>query len=149
MGFLDRFKRDRLMTAAELSERSKVDGIKYRDLQVVEQLARQGADLLLPRHTLFYLYFASEDMARAAAGKLVSHGLTAQVRGPEFYGDSWKPDAPNPWGVVAESRDKALIPDFLRDMSDLCEGLADGLGGEYDGWEAGLDDVQRAAHQRG
>lgn len=145
MGFLDRFKRDKPMNAAELGERSKVDGIKYRELQVVAQLVKMGADLKAPRHTLFFVYFATEAAARTAANKLESRGLTAQVRGPEFYGDTMQPADPFKWGVVAESPDTPLIPDFLRDTVDLCEALADELGGEYDGWEAGPDLEQSAA----
>lgn len=132
MAIFKKHKRDdRPMTPAELMERSKVDGIRYRDLQVVAQLEKLGYNLNAPRHVLFYLYFPGKDQAETAAEALRARGHQVGLREPRT--------AILDWAVVAESRDRALIPDFLRDTVDFCEDLAKKHGGRYDGWEAGPD----------
>ena len=128
------------MTADEMNERSKVDGIRYKELQVVAQLAQLGADLRAPPHTLFFLYFPDEASSAPVAEVLRGRGLEANVREPS--------KEITEWAVIAESRDHALIPDFLRDTVDLCEELAERHGGTYDGWEAGLTDAEAAAHKK-
>ncbi|MCB2412882.1 ribonuclease E inhibitor RraB [Demequina sp. TTPB684] len=145
MGILDRFRRDRPLSDAELDERSQVDGIKYRDLQIVGQLTQVGADIKAPRPTVFYLYFPAHATAMAAADALGAEGFAAAV-GPlpeEYLAEH--PDAPNPWRVTAERSDRALVPDFLREAVDRCAAIADEFGGEYDGWECGLNDAEVAA----
>lgn len=134
-------KDDRPMTDAELNERSRVDGIRFKELQVVAQLMKIGADLKAPRHTLFYLYFPDEASAAPVAEALRGAGLSAEVKEP------W--EKVREWAVIAECRDRALIPDFLRDTVDLCEELAAAHGGEYDGWEAGMTEAEAAARKKG
>jgi hypothetical protein len=144
MGILDRFRRDRPMSDAELDQRSQVDGIKYRDLQVVGQLTQMGADLKAPRPTVFYLYFPALATGTAAADALRAEGFRVTVGPlPEDY-LAEHPDAPNPWRVTAERADKALVPDFLRETVDRCAQIADEFGGEYDGWECGFNDAEVA-----
>jgi hypothetical protein len=139
MGFLDRFKKDRPMTEAELEERTKVDGIKYRDLGVVSQLMQHGADLMAPREVIFYLYLPDADSAERAASPLRAAGLEVSLPGPNEEYLAEHPEAPRQWPVIAKSFDRALIPDFLRETTDLCADVAAEHGGEYDGWEAGLN----------
>lgn len=149
MGFLDRFRRDKPMTDAELNERSEVDGIKYRDLQVVASLQHHGATLTLPRQLVFFLYFADASTARTVDGEFVRRGFNVRsVEGEEEY-RMHVPESRYPWAVIAERYDKALVPNFLRETIDLCEELAEKYGGEYDGWEAGLDEEQMKALKRG
>ena len=50
MGFRDIFRK-----APALTDRSKVDGIFYRDLQVCAQLVKHGMSLENAVHSLFYL----------------------------------------------------------------------------------------------
>jgi hypothetical protein len=45
------------------------------------------------------------------------------------------PDFPDQWGVICE-RHAVTSPDFVREADDFFQGLADGHGAEYDGWEA-------------
>jgi hypothetical protein len=45
-------------------------------------------------------------------------------------------------------RDRALIPDFLRETDAVCTQLAADFRGEYDGWEAGTTDAEAAALKR-
>ncbi len=146
MGLLDRFRRNRPMSEPELDERSQVDGIKYRDLQIVGQLTQMGADLEAPRHTVFYSYFPAQATGMAAADALRAEGfaVTLAPLPEEFLKEH--PDAPNPWRVVAERHDRALIPDFLRDSVDKCTAIAHEFGGQYDGWECGLTDAEAAAY---
>lgn len=127
------------MTADDLNQRSRVDGIRYKELEVVAQLVKLGADLRAPRHALFFLYFADEASSAPVAEALRGAGLSAEVKEP------W--EKIREWAVIAESRDRALIPDFLRDTVDLCEELAAAHGGTYDGWEAGLTDAEAAARK--
>ena len=144
MGFLDRFRRDRPLSDAELDERSEVDGIKFRDLQILGQLTQMGADLKAPRHTIFYSYFPAQATGTAAADALRAEGFAVTV-GPlpvEFLAEH--PEAPNPWRVTAERKDRALVPDFLRDSVDRCAAIASEFGGQYDGWECGLTDAEAA-----
>jgi len=139
MGLLDRFRKDRPMTAEELDERSQVDGIKYRDLQLVGQLTQMGADLNAPRHVLFYLYLPDAAAAERAAAALRAAGLQTESPGPNEAYQAEHPEEPVTWPVIAESRDRGLIPDFLRETTDLCAEVAAANDGEYDGWEAGLN----------
>ena len=145
MGFLDRFRRSRPLSESELNERSHVDGVRYRDLQILGQLTQMGADLHAIRHTVFYSYFPAQVTATAAADALRAKGFAVTVSPlpEEFLIEH--PEAPNPWRVTAERRDRGLIPDFLRESVDLCAAVADEFGGQYDGWECGLTEVEAAA----
>ncbi len=150
MGILDRFRRDRPLSDAELEERSQVDGIKFRDLQIVGQLTQIGADLKAPRHTVFSLYFPAQATAMAGADAMRAEGFSVTVRPlPEDFLAA-HPEHLNPWRVTAERKDRALIPDFLREAVDLSGAIADEFGGNYDGWECGLTEAEeemRKAHQ--
>lgn len=132
------------MSEEELDGRSQVDGIKYRDLQILGQLTQMGADLKAPRHTVFYAYYPAEATATAAADALRAEGFAVTVSPlPEDFLRE-HPEAPNPWRVTAERRDRGLIPDFLRESVDRCAAVADEFGGHYDGWECGLTDAEAA-----
>ena len=131
MGFLDLFRR-----GPALTDRSKVDGLRYADLQVCAEMTKLGFDLREPVHSLFYLYFPNKTAADAAAADLAARGLSVGVREPWSDGEV----KVEQWGVIAESRVNALIPDFLRETVDACEAVAAAHGGEYDGWEAGPAD---------
>jgi len=104
-----------------------------------------GADLQAPRHTVFYAYFPSEATGTAAADALSAEGFAVTVAPlPEEFLLEHR-EAPNPWRVTAERKDRALIPDFLRDSVDRCTAIAHEFGGQYDGWECGLTDAEAAA----
>ena len=146
MGFLDRFKRDRPMTDAELAERSQVDGIRYRDLQVVGVMVEQaGINIRAPRELVFYSYFPTKAVATAFAAAQAGLGLDFKVSKMDDEYLAEHPDEPNPWSVKGTSMDRAMVPDFLRDTIDALEDGAAAAGGVYDGWEAGLTDAEAAA----
>jgi hypothetical protein len=130
-----------LMTARMMLERSEVDGIRYKELRVVKSLLNMGADLTQPRHVVFYLYFSRKSNAVAAAKVLRRRGHQVSVHEP------WE-KIPQ-WATIAETRNRAIIPNFLRETVDVCEALADRHDGEFDGWEAGLTEAEvRARAER-
>ncbi len=63
--------------------------IESMDGQVIAQLRNAGADLRLPRDTVHYLYFQTEDGASIAAEQLQAHGLTAVVQPAAAGSDPW------------------------------------------------------------
>lgn len=112
-----------------MNERSPQLGVKYKDLMVLDQLRKAGADLAAPRHVIYYAYAPTEPVAQAMAREAGAEGYTASVREP-------LPNFPGQWSVICETH-TVTSPDFVRDADDFFEGLADRHGAEYDGWEAG------------
>ena len=113
----------------DLEARSPQLGIKNKDLQVLGQLMAQGADLTKPRHALYYLYFASGDAADTGAEEGRAAGYGCSVREPLA-------EDPDQWSLVCERPDAVLDPPGVIASDNLIQGIADRLGGEFDGWEA-------------
>jgi Regulator of ribonuclease activity B len=109
--------------------RSPELGVKYKDLALMGQLLQQGADLTKPRHALYYLYFAGRDAAESGAVDARAAGYSCDVRDP-------LPEYPGQWSLVCERPDAVLDPTGVNAADDLFQGIADRLGGEFDGWEA-------------
>ena len=109
--------------------RSPQLGIKNKDVLLLGQLMQQGANLTLPRHALYYLYFASKSAAEAGADEGRTAGYTCEVREP-------LPQYPDQWSLVCERQDAVLDPNGVNAADELFEGIADRLGGDFDGWEA-------------
>ena len=130
MGLFDRLKRSR-HDEVDPEERSPKLGIKYKDLMVVEQLVKAGADLSEPRHWIYYLYLPTETLAEQAATEARAAGWEAEAR-PSADETSTQ------WCVVAEQHDVVFTPALLIDADNLFQGIADRLGGDYDGWEASV-----------
>lgn len=110
------------------NERSPQLGLKYKDLMLLDQLMKSGADLTATRHVIYYSYTPSKEVAQAMEGEAAAAGWRAEVREP-------LPDFPDQWGVVCE-RHAVTSPDFVREADDFFQDLADRHGAEYDGWEA-------------
>jgi Regulator of ribonuclease activity B len=110
------------------NERSPQLGLKYKDLMVLDQLMKSGADLTATRHVIYYSYAPSKEVAQAMEGEAAEAGWRAEVREP-------LPDFPDQWGVICE-RHAVTSPDFVREADDFFQDLADRHGAEYDGWEA-------------
>jgi hypothetical protein len=115
--------------AVDPETRSPELGVKYKDLLLMGQLLQQGADLTQPRHALYYLYFPSRDKAQSGAEEGSAAGYTCEVRDP-------LPQYPDQWSLVCERADAVLDPGGVAAADDLFQGIADRLGGEFDGWEA-------------
>ncbi len=115
----------------DLDERSEVSGLRYKDILLMGEMVKGGADLNQPRHALYYLYLPSQGTAGQAAERATAAGYRADVREP-------LPQNPDQWCVVSERDDAVLDVDGVRSADDLFQGIADDLGGEFDGWEAAL-----------
>ena len=109
--------------------RSPELGVKYKDLQLMGQLLQAGADLHQPRHALYFLYFTSPEAAEAGALDGRAAGYTCEVRDP-------LPEYPGHWSLVCERSDVVIDPPGVIAADDLFQGIADRLGGDFDGWEA-------------
>ena len=120
------FRRSRDDEPVDLNERSPQLGLRYKDLAVLDQLMRSGADLTQPRHVIYYSYAPSEEAAQAIAAG--AEGFSASIRGPS-------PQLPGQWAVICEQH-TVTSPAFVRSADELFQGLADRHGAEYDGWEA-------------
>jgi regulator of ribonuclease activity B len=114
----------------DMNERSPQLGLKYKDLLVLDQLMKAGADLTQPRHVISYSYAPSEDVARAMRDEAEANGYASAVREPLA-------EYPGQWSVVSEI-EAVTSPDFVRDADDFFQALADRHGAEYDGWEASV-----------
>jgi hypothetical protein len=112
----------------DMNARSPQTGLKYKDIALLGQLMKQGADLSKPRHALYYLYFGNRDTAEAGAVDARAAGYSCQVRDP-------LPEYPEQWSLVCERPDAVLDIATVRGADDLFQGIADRLGGEFDGWE--------------
>jgi hypothetical protein len=112
----------------DMNERSPRLGVRYKDLMVLDQLAKNGADLSASRHVIYYSYAPSEEAAQAMGREAETGGWAAQVREP-------LPNFPDQWGLLCETN-AVTTPEFVREADDFFQGLADRHGAEYDGWEA-------------
>jgi len=115
----------------DLEARSELSGLRNKDILLMGQMVQAGADLNQPRHALYYLYFGSQDVADQAAARAKAAGYDADVREP-------LPEYPGQWSVVCDRRDALLDVEGVKAADDLFQGIADDLGGEFDGWEASL-----------
>jgi hypothetical protein len=61
------FGRKRGDEPVDMNERSPQLGLKYKDLAVLDQLMKSGADLTASRHVIYYSYAPSEEVARTMA----------------------------------------------------------------------------------
>jgi regulator of RNase E activity RraB len=128
MGLLSRW-RDR--EPVSLDDRSPQTGLKHKDLLVLDQLVKAGADMTAPRHVLYFLYLPDQERAAAAAAEAESKGFEAGVREPLS-------EYPDQWSLVCERHDYVLDLETVRVNTDAFEELAARHGGDYDGWEASV-----------
>jgi hypothetical protein len=115
----------------DMNARSPETGLKYKDIALLGEMMKGGADLSLPRHALYYLYFSSREAAEAGAVTGQAGGYSCEVRDP-------LPGYPGQWSLVCERHDAVLDIDGVRGADDLFQGIADQHGGEFDGWEAAM-----------
>ena len=125
------FKRKPTEEAVDLEAYSEVSGLRNKDILLMGQMVQGGADLDQPRHALYFLYLATRAAADEAAARGTAAGYTADAREP-------LPDHPEQWCVVCERPDAVLDVEGVKAADALFQGIADDLGGEFDGWEAAL-----------
>lgn len=128
MGILSKLRSRRPI---DLDQRAPQTGLKLKDMLVLEQLVKAGADVNEPRHVIYYLYFHAEGHALGAQADAQAAGFETQVRPPD-------PDLSPQWALVCERYDHVLTIDAVRDNTDMFEAIAARHGGDYDGWEASV-----------
>ncbi len=96
---------------------------------MIDKLRESGADLSGPLPIRHYLYFRAPAQAEAAAEAIRREHIDVEVR-PSAQGTDWL--------ALAEHR-VVVNPDSIGHLRALLEGLAAQNGGEYDGWEAGVE----------
>ena len=121
-------KKSRDEAPVDMNERSPKLGVKYKDLMVLDQLLKNGADLSASRHVVYYSYAPTELVAQAMAREADAQHFNTVVREP-------LPQYPDQWSLVCDMY-AVTTPEFVRESDDFFEGLADRHGGVYDGWEA-------------
>ena len=115
----------------DMEARSPESGLKYKDIALLGQMMKQGADLNLPRHALYYLYFSTAESAEAGAIDARAAAYSCEVREP-------RPAYPGQWALVCERHDAVLDIAGARGADDLFQEIADRHAGEFDGWEAAV-----------
>ena len=115
----------------DMEARSPETGLKWKDIALLGQMIKQGATLRLPRHALYYLYFDAREAAETGAVDGRAAGYTCDVRDP-------LPAHPGQWSLVCERPDAVLDVPGVKAADDLFQGIADRLGGQFDGWEAAV-----------
>jgi regulator of RNase E activity RraB len=128
MGLFRRRNRDDELVDPD--ERSPQLGIKYKDLMLLGQMQERGADLSQPRHVIYYSYAPTRELAQQLGAEARVHGFEVETAEP-------LPGHPADWPVRCEAT-IALLPEVVRDNTDLFEELAAKHGAEFDGWEAAL-----------
>jgi hypothetical protein len=124
------FRKRRAENPVDMNERSPQLGVRYKDLAVLDQLVKNGADLTESRHVIYYSYALSEETAQAMRREADTRGYEASVR-------EALANFPGQWAMICETRG-VTSPDFVREADDFFQGLADRHGAEYDGWEASV-----------
>ena len=113
---------------------SKIFGVSAKqpkaslDQVTLFHLARAGADLGKATDVVNYLYLPDEARAQEAAVALRAGGFTVQVR-PAAKGPTW---------LARANKDMIPTAANIQEMRARFEGLAQQLGGDYDGWEAAV-----------
>jgi hypothetical protein len=101
------FRRKRDDEPVDMNARSPQLGVKYKDLMVLDQLVKNGADLSASRHVIYYSYAPVREVGEAMAAEAEAAGWAAEVREP-------LPKFPDQWGVICQ-RHAVTSPDFVRE----------------------------------
>jgi hypothetical protein len=97
---------------------------KSGDALVLAQLKKAGSDLSRPHPIEFFLYLPTQEAAENAANQIRDKGFDVKV--------DRAAEGPN-WLCLAT---KSMVPDLttLEGLRIEFGGIAQSLGGEYDGW---------------
>lgn len=104
------------------------------DTQILTILSER-VNLALPRDQVHYLYFPTEEAARAALVEAQRVGWLGAREG--VYQLDGYPD----WSMTVRRDDQPTNADTMPGIRAFFEELADRFNGEYDGWEAAGFDV--------
>lgn len=118
----------------------QAERIRDGDRQVLAALSEHGADLTKPTHIIHYLYFLSAGAADEAATYLRLNGFhnVRAERSPPI----------NLWERIVGSKtfsciaEQTAVPseEHVFRTTDQLRALADQHNGEYDGWEAAIQE---------
>lgn len=97
----------------------------------------RGAVLATPRESEFFISFPSSPRASAAVDDLRGQGIRHELVEPSH-------DIPD-WMIFIRAYKTPLLPEFLRETVDMCEGLAARHGGEFEGWAGLFTDAEKDA----
>lgn len=125
-----------LLTNILKGKRSRVEPFNLweDDAEHLAKLEANGADPTAPRESEFFLSFASDVRAKAAADELRSRRVRHELVEPSH-------DVPE-WMLFVRGREP-LVPDFLRETVDLCEEFASKYRGDYEGWASLLTSEEK------
>ena len=123
-----RARRNKARRDGVLEELRAPIGSPEADRQTLRALREAGADLAKATEVNYYMYFPSREAADLAATEVSTSDFSAVVR-EGAQGDAWLCLATARM-VPSESAILACSARFL--------GIAQALGGEYDGWEAAV-----------
>lgn len=100
------------------------------DAATLRELEKAGSDLAKPHEIDFFLYFPTKRVAESAATEMSDLGYKVTVGEKAYEGQ---------WGCQGK---KVAVPSegFLGKCRTELEAIASKLGGEYDGWGAGVVD---------
>jgi hypothetical protein len=113
-----------------LDSRYQEAGVHFKDLMLLQQLVDAGADLSLPRHVVYFVYFDDPSRAEQAVGRADAAGYRARSTAlPGAYAGTWSLNA----DIIT-----VLDPAAVVAADELFTSVAGELGGEYDGWEASV-----------
>ena len=104
------------------------------DTQILTILSER-VDLSLPRDQVHYLYFPTEEAARAALVEAQQVGWVGEREG--VYQLDGYPD----WSMTVRRDDQPTNAATMPGIRAFFEELAERFNGEYDGWEAAGFDV--------
>jgi Regulator of ribonuclease activity B/Domain of unknown function (DUF4440) len=105
------------------------------DDDLLKQLESHGSDLSKPTDLVFYLYIPSESDANAAATELDRLGYQAAVNAP--LGKLQDGTTEDRFSVVSHLTAIPMLT-IITGAANTMAGLADQYNGEYDGWEAAI-----------
>ncbi len=107
------------------------------DESLLRELHDHGSDLSKPTDIVFYLYIPDKNDANAAASELRTRGFQSDVGAP--LGKFPNGATGNRWSVISHL---TAIPTVtaIYSASMKMEKLADRYSGEFDGWEAAVQE---------
>lgn len=127
-------KAEAVLEPSSEAETFEAPGLAESDSELLSKLYRQGANLSIPRHSMFFLYFPTEQTAKTAQTALGFHPMS-QASGFQVTVDL----EPSPTGWLCLLQlDLIVNRESISHVRTDLEALAAQLGGVFEGWEASL-----------
>jgi regulator of RNase E activity RraB len=121
------WRKPRVVVVATYDPKERREG----DLRIIEQIARDGADMSQPREVVHFFFMPTAEAAHRATDSLLMEGYRIEVA---KTADSDR-NTVNPW--MALVRNEAIVSiDAVDSFYERFTALARSFGGQYSGWEA-------------